>query len=271
MADLPEDRTSDERPRPTPRPRPGASARPTPRPRVAGSRREREEAAESSPGPARPTATARPASRGPAKATGRGSAAGTAATTRRSTSTAAAGTARRRAPVLALVLALLCVLAAAGGGLLLWQRLHPGYVDSTIFSAARSGVQALYAYDYRDSDGSVQRKLDVLTGDLRDQYEKDLGQGGIIDTYEQVSATTSYEVLDIGLQQVNGAQDTATVVVFGEYVVKSVNTGDQAAPEGSECTVTPDGGQSCTQTVELHLTKVDRDWKIDEVTLRTTS
>jgi hypothetical protein len=270
MADLPEDRTSDERPRPTPRPQPGASARPTPRPRVAGSRREREEAAESSPGPARPTATARPASRGPAKATGRGSAAGTAATTRRSTSTAAAGTARRRAPVLALVLALVCVLAAAGGGLLLWQRLHPGYVDSTIFSAARSGVQALYAYDYRDSEGSVQRKLEVLTGDLRDQYETDLSQGGIIDTYEQVSATTSYEVVDVGLQQINDAQDTATLVVFGQYVVESVNSGEQPAPEGSECEVTAEGAQSCTQTVQVGVVKVDGHWKINDLTLLTT-
>ena len=169
------------------------------------------------------------------------------------------------------MLALLCVLAAAGGGLLLWQRLHPSHVDPTIFSAARSGVQALYAYDYKDSDGSVRRKLDVLTGDLHDQYEKDLGQGGIIDTYEQVSATTSYEVLDVGLQQVNDAQDTATVVVFGEYVVKSVNSGDQAAPEGSECRVTADGGQSCTQTVQVRITKVDGDWKISELTLLTTS
>jgi hypothetical protein len=181
------------------------------------------------------------------------------------------GTTRRRAPALVLVLALLCVLAAAGGGLLLWQRLNPSYVDSTIFSAARSGVQALYAYDYRDSEGSVQRKLDVLTGDLRNQYEQDLGQGGIIDTYEQVSATTSYEVLDVGLQQVNDAQDTATVVVFGEYVVKSVNTGDQTAPAGSECTVTAQGGQSCTQTVQVRITKVAGDWKISELTLLTTS
>jgi hypothetical protein len=270
MADTPEERTSDERPRPTPRPRPGATPRPTPRPRVAGSRREREDAVEPVARPARTTATARPVSRGSVKAAaGRGSAG--AATGRSARAAAGSGTARRRAPALALVLALLCVLAAAGGGLLLWQRLHPSYVDSTIFSAARSGVQALYAYDYRDSEGSVQRKLDVLTGDLRDQYEKDLGQGGIIDTYEQVSATTSYEVLDVGLQQVNDAQDTATVVVFGEYVVKSVNTGDQAAPEGSECTVTADGGQSCTQTVQVEVTKVDGDWKIDELTLLTTS
>jgi hypothetical protein len=65
-----------------------------------------------------------------------------------------------------------------------------------------------------------------------------------IDTYGQVSATTSYEVLEVGLQQVNGAQDTATLVVFGQYVVESVNSGEQAAPEGSECLVTPDGAQS---------------------------
>jgi hypothetical protein len=169
------------------------------------------------------------------------------------------------------VLALLCALAAAGAGVLLWQRLNPTYVDSSVFAATRNGVRALYAYDYRDSEGSVQGKLDVLTGDLRDQYEKDLGQGGIIDTYEQVSATTSYEVLDVGLQQVNDAQDTATLVVFGQYVVESVNSGDQPAPEGSECQVTPDGAQSCTQTVQVHVTKVKGDWKISELTLLTTS
>jgi hypothetical protein len=171
--------------------------------------------------------------------------------------------------VLALVLALLCLLA--GAGVLLWQRLNPTYVDSSVFAATRDGVRALYAYDYRDSEGSVQGKLDVLTGELRDQYEEDLGQGGIIDTYEQVSATTSYEVLDVGLQQVNDAQDTATLVVFGQYVVQSVNSGEQPAPEGSECQVTPEGAQSCTQTVQVHVTKVDGDWKISELTLLTTS
>jgi co-chaperonin GroES (HSP10) len=140
-----------------------------------------------------------------------------------------------------------------------------------VFAATEAGVQALYAYDYRDSEGSVQRKLDVLTGELREQYENDLAQGGIIQTYEQVSATTSYEVLDVGLQRINDAQDTATLVVFGQYVVKSVNTGEQAAPEGSECQVTPDGAQSCTQTVQVSVVRVDGEWKIDELTLLTTS
>jgi hypothetical protein len=182
---------------------------------------------------------------------------------------AAAG--RRSFGVLALVLALLCVAALVAGILLVRQRTNPDHVDPTIFSAARSGVQALYAYDYKDSDGSIARKLDALTGDLRDQYKKDLSQGGIIDTYKQVSATTSYQVLDVGLQQVNDSQDTATVVVFGEYVVKSVNTGEQPAPQGSECTVTPDGAQSCTQTVRVRITKVSGSWKINDLTLLTTS
>jgi len=176
-----------------------------------------------------------------------------------------------RTEVLTVVLALLCALAAAGAGLLLWQRLNPTHVDPAIFAAARSGIEAVYAYDHEDSEGSVQGKLDVLTGELREQYEKDLTQGGIIDTYEQVSATTRYEVLDVGLQQVNEAQDTATLVVFGQYVVESVNSGDQPAPEGSECRVTPGGAQSCTQTVRVTVTDVEGEWKISELTLLTTS
>ena len=86
-----------------------------------------------------------------------------------------------------------------------------------------------------------------------------------------MSATTRYEVLDVGLQQVNDAQDTATLVVFGQYVVESVNSGDQAAPEGSECQVTAEGAQSCTQTVQVRVLKVDGEWKISELTLLTTS
>jgi hypothetical protein len=179
--------------------------------------------------------------------------------------------ARRTRRWLVSLLVVLCLAAAAGGGILLWQRLDPRYVDPDVFSATRAGVEALYAYDYKDSEGSVQRKLAVLTGPLREQYRQDLSQGGIIDTYEQVSATTSYDVLDVGLQQINEAQDTATLVVFGQYVVKSVNTGQSDAPAGSECETTSDGAQSCTQTVQVGVTKVDGDWKIDELTLLTTS
>jgi hypothetical protein len=268
MADTPDERTPEDRPRPTPRPRPGTAARPTPRPRIAGSRREREEAASAARADG-PAATARPVGRGATATADRPrSEKSTRADSGPGTQTAAG---RRPSRGLALVLAVLCLAAAVAGGFLLTQRLNPGYVNSSIFSSARSAVQALYAYDYKDSDGSVKRKLAVLTGDLHDQYKKDLGQGGIIDTYKQVSATTSYQVLDVGLQQVNDAQDTATVVVFGEYVVKSVNTGEQAAPQGSECTVTASGAQSCTQTVQVKMTKIDGDWKINELTLLTTS
>lgn len=203
-------------------------------------------------------ATARARTRRAPRSAGAGAAVGT-------------GTARRRLPAALLVLALLCMAAAAGGGVLLWQRLHPTHVDPEILAAARSGIQAVYAYDYEDSEGSVQGKLDALTGDLRDQYEQDLTQGGIISSYEQVSATTRYEVLDVGVQQVDESQESATVVVFGQYVLKSVNSGTQPAPEGSECQVTPEGAQSCVQTVRATLVDVDGDWKISELTVLTTS
>jgi hypothetical protein len=256
----------DERPRPTPRPRPGARPSPSPRPRVAGSRRDRD------PEAAPPRTTPAPAAvRPPAKATGGGSRGG--ATARRAVATdpGAVRPAGRSRSATALALAVLCLLVAAGGGWLLYQRLNPPSVDSTVFSATSKGVQALYAFDYKHPQQSIDGKLAVLTGDLRDQYKKDLSQGGIVDTYKQVSATTRYDVVDVGLQQINDAQDTATLVVFGQYVVKSVNSGKSDAPSGSECQVTSDGAQSCTQTVQVGLTKVDGEWKIDELTLLTTS
>ncbi|MGY1721724.1 hypothetical protein [Blastococcus sp. SYSU DS0533] len=260
MSQAPEDR-----PRPTARPRPAPAARPSPRPRVAGSRRDREDAPVppgSAPG-SPDTAAAEPAGR-----------ARRSASARRHAAAPATGPAPRRrrpgrAPVA--VLALLCLLAAVGTGLLLGQRLDPRYVQTGVIEAAEDGVRALYAYDYEDSEGSVEGKLAVLTGELREQYERDLSQGGIIDTYEQVSATTSYEVDDVGLQQINDAQDTATLVVFGQYVVRSVNTGQQQPPEGSECQVTPEGAQSCVQTVQVRMVTVDGEWKISELTLLTTS
>ena len=268
-----DDRFPDERPRPTPRARPTAPRpSPAPRARVAGSRRDREDAVqpESSPATAELPATA-----GAAVQEEAAPAPTPRARTRRTPSSAGAdagtGTARRRLPAALLVLALLCVAAAAGGGVLLWQRLNPTHVDPEILAAARSGIQAVYAYDYEDSEGSVQGKLDALTGDLRDQYEQDLTDGGIISSYEQVSATTRYEVLDVGVQQVDDSQESATVVVFGQYVLKSVNSGTQPAPEGSECQVTPEGAQSCVQTVRATLVDVDGDWKISELTVLTTS
>ncbi|MGY2003111.1 hypothetical protein [Blastococcus sp. SYSU DS1024] len=263
--------TPENRPRPTARPRPTPAARPGPRPRVAGSRREREEgpaAAEPAVPPAEPADTpVDPAPAGPAARRPR--------TTRRHAAApppaGALAPGRRRGRALVAVLALLCLLAAAGTGVLLWQRLDPRYVDASVIDAAGDGVRALYAYDYEDSEGSVEGKLAVLTGELREQYERDLSQGGIIDTYEQVSATTGYEVDAVGLQQINDAQDTATLVVFGQYVVRSVNTGQQQPPEGSECQVTPEGAQSCVQTVQVRMVAVDGEWKISELTLLTTS
>jgi hypothetical protein len=265
---------SDERPRPTPRPRSGSGNRPTPRPRVAGSRRDRhdEPAAERArtvpsphPRPARDTGTGGAGTRGTApKAVARST-----RRTARAVAGAEEATGRRPGRGTAIGLAVLCLLSAGGAGFLFWQRLHPQHVNAAVFDAVRSAVQTLYAYDYKDSDGSVQRKLTVLTGDLRDQYRKDLSQGGVIDSAQQVSATTRLDVLDVGMQQINEAQDAATLVVFGDYVVKSVNSADQAAPQGSACQITPDGAQACKQTIQVHVVRIDGEWKIDQVTVLT--
>ena len=245
---------------------------------MAGSRRDREETAEAA--RRAPVPQPRPAGRAAtAQATRSSAVKGSAAKDpgrRRSVRGAASGSApatgrRHRVPRLAIALVVLCVLAAAAGGVLLWQRLSPASVDPSVFSATRANVQALYAFDYKNADRSVAGKLAALTGSLRDQYAKDLKQGGIIDTYKQVSATTSYDVVDVGLQQINNAQDAATLVVFGQYVVKSVNSGSQQAPQGSECQVTPEGAQSCTQTIQVQTTKVGGAWKITQLTILTSS
>ena len=237
------------RSRPSPRPRRGnaVAARPSPRPRVAGARRDREEPAPVPVDVDQPSERrrARPRRERPAGAT-------------------PVDTGPRRRLALPITLLVLVVAAAAVGGWLLWQRLNPSSVDASVLDGTREAVETLYAYDYRDSEGSVRGKLDVLTGDLRDQYAKDLETGGIIDTYEQVSATTRYEIDDIGLKRINDAQDSATVLVFGSYVIESVTSGEQEAPEGSACEVTAEGAQACTQILRLEVVDDDGEWKIED-------
>ncbi|WP_409328727.1 hypothetical protein [Trujillonella humicola] len=172
-------------------------------------------------------------------------------------------------PVVA-VLAVLC-LAAAAVAALLWFR-PPGrtHVDPDVFTAARDNVEAVYRYDYRDSEGSVDGQLAVLTGDLRSRYEAE-AQGALIDTYEQVSASIRYDVRDVAVQQVDDDQEEATLVVFGRLVAESVNTGTQPAPAGSECEVTAEGAQSCVRTVQIRMVRDGGDtWKIDQLTVLTT-
>ncbi|MGY1742383.1 MULTISPECIES: hypothetical protein [unclassified Blastococcus] len=166
------------------------------------------------------------------------------------------------------VLCLLAAGAAVGLYLLLWTQ-GRDFVDPDIIDAAEENVRAVYAYDYRDSDGSVAGQLAVLTGDLRSQYEAE-AEGALIDTYEQVSATIRYDVRDVAVQQVDDEQDEATLVVFGQLVAKSVTTGTEPAPEGSECVVTPEGEQSCVRTVQIRMVQVEDDWRISELTVLTT-
>ena len=280
--------TPEDRPRPTPRPRPGAAgARPTSRPRVAGSRRDRDADA---PAPRHhgrrphrhdvagrrvgrlrrraaggdrrrdpPPAGAAPAarrSRPPRPWPPRPAASGAAAARPRPGGAVRAGRRRRWAA------------AAPAAG--------PPSVRALVFTAARTGVQDLYAYSTTRTPGkSIHRKLAVLTGAaarpvpgaaVAGRHRRHLPAGLRDDQLRRRGR--------LGLVQVNDFQDAASVVVLllVQRPRRNGYSGTQAAPQGSECTVTSDAGRSparipssCTQA------KVDGRWKIDDLSLKTTS
>ncbi len=168
------------------------------------------------------------------------------------------------------VLSLLVVLAAVAVTLLVIERItSPARLDPELLPAAKAAYSAMYSFDYTDPDASVADTLAVLTGDLRAQFKDDLA-ADVVPAYLQVSATTRVDNIRVGLQDVNDEQTQAVVIAYGTFVVKSVNSGQQAAPQGSECAVTDDGADACVQTLRLNLELVDRTWLVSAVTTLTT-
>lgn len=169
------------------------------------------------------------------------------------------------------VLSVLTLFAAAALAALVVERATtPPRVDPTLLPAAEAAYEAMYTFDYTDPAGSVEATLSVLTGELRDRFEADL-DAQLVPSYLEVSATTRVDNIVVGLQDINEPQTEAVVVAYGTFVVKSVDSGQQAAPEGSECAVTPDGADACAQTLRLDLVKDDGSWLVSAVTTLTTS
>ena len=156
-------------------------------------------------------------------------------------------------PALALVLALLCLAAAAGGGLPALAAAEPhlrGLVD--LRRRPRRRARRSTPTTTRTPRAASQGKLDVLTGDLREQYEEDLGAGR---DHRHLRA-------GVGDDQLRGARRRAAAGQRGPghrhpRRLRAVRrrVGEQRRPgrrpEGSECQVTPEGAQSCTQTVQV--------------------
>ncbi len=228
--------TPDERPRPTPRPaaqRPAPPGRPSPRPRVAGSRRDRDEAA--APAAASSTPAPRPSARkAPAGATSRSDAGDQAAGSRpsrtraaasasayMSSSAAAADGAGRRISGLVLVLALLCTLRRGGSGLpaLAATESQPRrHLGPQRHPQRRPGALRLRLPRLRGERGPEARRAHRRTpGAVRDRpvlgrHPGDL-RAGLGD--HQLRGRRR------GAARINEAQDNATLVVFGQYVVES--------------------------------------------------
>lgn len=178
---------------------------------------------------------------------------------------------RSRVSLVLVVLSVLTVLAAVAVTLLVVQRVNtPPGLDPELLPAAADAYSAMYTFDYTDPDGSTAASLAVLTGDLRTQFEQDLNDQ-VVQSYLDVSATTRVDNITVGLQAINDEQTQAVVIAYGTFVVKSVNSGQQASPAGSECAVTDDGADACVQTLQLNLDKVDGTWLVSAVTTLTTS
>ena len=178
---------------------------------------------------------------------------------------------RRRVNLALSVLSLLAVVAAVAVTLLVIERVTtPPRLDPDLLPAAEAAYSAMYSFDSTDADASVADTLAVLTGDLRAQFEDDLA-ADVVPAYLEVSATTRVDNIRVGLQDVNDEQTEAVVVAYGMFVVKSVNSGQEAAPAGSECAVTDDGADACVQTLRLNLELVDGTWLVSAVTTLTTA
>jgi len=176
---------------------------------------------------------------------------------------------KQRVNLTLVVLSVLTVLAAAAVTLLIVERATtPPHLDPELLPAAKDAYAAMYSFDYTDPDGSVANSLDVLTGELRARFEQDLN-GQVVESYLEVSATTRVDNITVGLQSINDQQTEAVVVAYGTFVVKSVNSGQQDSPEGSECAVTNDGADACVQTLQLNLELVDGTWLVSNVTTLT--
>ncbi len=225
-------------------------------------------------------ATAKPASAKPATRTSAPPSKAAKPSAPPAKSTQVAATARRtrqrptgqpRLNLTFIVLSVLTVLAAAAVTFLVVERATtPPLVDPELLPAAKDAYAAMYSFDYTDPDGSVENSLAVLTGDLRERFEDDLN-GQVVESYLEVSATTRVDNITVGLQNINAEQTEAVVIAYGTFVVKSVNSGQEPAPEGSECAVTNDGADACVQTLQLNLELVDGTWLVSNVTTLTES
>lgn len=149
-------------------------------------------------------------------------------------------------PVL-IALALLAVAAAAGAAYLQFGRTAADREGDLADArqAAESGLPKVFTYDHRFPERDHDQAARVLTGDLKDEYER-LWDEAIAPNLERTEGTASSEVLGSGI--VGGSEDEAEILV----VLR---------------TVTGNASQTQQLTLALTATMVPRDgvWLISDI------
>ena len=97
---------------------------------------------------------------------------------------------------------------------------------SAFLGGAASDIAAVTSYDYRNLSDALNAGLAVTTGAYRTAY-RDALNGDVGRTAIAQQAVHSFNLLDIGIGEINAAGTQAKVLVFGQQSVTDVLTGDQ--------------------------------------------
>jgi hypothetical protein len=114
----------------------------------------------------------------------------------------------------------------------------------TFLGAAASDVAAVTTYDYRKLDDALNAGLPVTVGAYREAYRTAL-TGDLARTATAEHVVHTFELLDIGIGQMNASGTVAKVLVFGRQRINDDRTGPntQVSPITLTVTIRRDGSR----------------------------
>lgn len=98
---------------------------------------------------------------------------------------------------------------------------------SSFIGGATSDIAAVTTYDYRSLDDALNAGLAVTTGQYREAYRTAL-TGDLARTVTAEHVVHTFELLDIGIGEIDMSGTRAKVLVFGRQRVTDDSTGPQA-------------------------------------------
>lgn len=142
--------------------------------------------------------------------------------------------------VLGLVTLVLAAVCVVGGVLVV--REHQDRQDATaaqerygdVLAAARTEVEAMINFDYKNAQESMDAVAAGATGDFAKQY--DAKTPGVLKTFEEAKSVMDGKVLWAGVEDLT--DDTATVIAATSGTVSNTNTGNKPVARSFRIKVT---------------------------------